>query len=154
MPSVEIADRVDDATVEAVARLIRQLSSSKSPAVPTFDELRAIVESPATMLILAREGTEIVGMLTLVVFRIPTGVRAWIEDVVVDGASRGKGIGEALTRRALDLAGERGARTVELTSRPARIAANRLYRKLGFQQRDTNVYRYSCVQPAGAAESP
>ncbi len=76
------------------------------------------------------------------VFRIPTGLRAWIEDVVVDGAARGQGVGEELNRFAVDLAAERGARTVDLTSRPSREAANRLYRRLGFEPRDTNVYRY------------
>jgi ribosomal protein S18 acetylase RimI-like enzyme len=81
-------------------------------------------------------------MLTLAVFRIPTGVRAWIEDVVVDQSARGQGVGEALSRRALDLAAAAGARTVELTSRPSRQAANHLYQRLGFQPRDTNVYRY------------
>ena len=84
----------------------------------------------------------IVGMLTLVVFRIPTGVRAWIEDVVVDSAVGRRGVGEALTRAALDLAGTCGALTVDLTSRPSREAANRLYQKVGFEPRETNVYRY------------
>ena len=82
------------------------------------------------------------GSLTLVVFRIPTGLRAWIEDVVVDGEARGKGVGDALNRFALDLAAELGCRTVDLTSRPTREAANRLYQRLGFQPRETNVYRH------------
>ena len=84
----------------------------------------------------------IVGLLTLAVFRIPTGVRAWIEDVVVDESERGQGVGEALTREALRRAEAAGARTVDLTSRPSREAANRLYRRLGFVDRETNVYRY------------
>jgi len=92
--------------------------------------------------LVARVDGEILGALTLVVFRIPTGVRAWIEDVVVDDRARGKGVGELLNRVALDLARSKGARTVELTSRPSREAANRLYRRIGFVQRDTNVYRY------------
>ncbi len=75
-------------------------------------------------------------------FRIPTGMRAWIEDVVVDEAARGQGVGEALNREALRLAKERGAITVDLTSRPSREAANRMYQRLGFTQRETNVYRY------------
>jgi ribosomal protein S18 acetylase RimI-like enzyme len=90
----------------------------------------------------ARRGTEIVGLLTLVVFRIPTAVRAWIEDVVVDESARGSGVGEALSRAALAEAVRRGAKTVELTSRPSREAANRLYQRIGFVRRDTNVYRY------------
>ena len=84
----------------------------------------------------------IVGMLALIIFRIPTGVRAWIEDVVVDSGLRGRGAGEALTRAAIDIAGARGAKTVDLTSRPSREAANRLYQKVGFELRQTNVYRY------------
>ncbi len=74
---------------------------------------------------------------------IPTGIRAWIEDVVVDGAARGKGVGDALNRHAIDLAADLGAKTVDLTSRPSREAANRLYKRLGFEQRDTNVYRFA-----------
>ena len=87
--------------------------------------------------------TAILGSLTLVVFPIPTGIRAWIEDVVVDDAARGRGVGEELNRFALDLAGRLGARTVDLTSRPSREAANRLYQRIGFEARDTNVYRFS-----------
>jgi ribosomal protein S18 acetylase RimI-like enzyme len=83
----------------------------------------------------------ILGSMTLVVFRIPTGLRAWIEDVVVDGSARGRGVGEALNRAAIDRARAAGATTVDLTSRPSREAANRLYRRLGFEQRTTNVYR-------------
>ncbi|MEA2974194.1 MAG: hypothetical protein QOG82_2652 [Actinomycetota bacterium] len=133
---------------EAMARLVPQLS--RSAPVPTDDELAEIVSSPATMLLAGRvvgdDGADgagrIVGLLTLAVFRIPTGVRAWIEDVVVDQAVRGQGVGEALTREAVRLAAAAGARTVDLTSRPSREAANRLYRRLGFAVRETNVYRY------------
>jgi ribosomal protein S18 acetylase RimI-like enzyme len=84
----------------------------------------------------------IIGSLTLAVFRTPTGARAWIEDVVVDEAARGQGAGVALVEAAIRLAGERGARTVDLTSRPSRTAANALYEKIGFGARETNVYRY------------
>lgn len=141
---IAVAERADTALAEAVDGLIRQLSSSASPRTPTVGELRAIIESSSTTLFLARaRDGSIVGMLSLAVFRIPTGVRAWIEDVVVDRRIRGKGLGAALTRRALELAISRGARTVELTSRPKRVAANGLYRKLGFEPRDTNVYRYT-----------
>jgi ribosomal protein S18 acetylase RimI-like enzyme len=139
--------------VTAVGRLVGQLSST-APA-PTRAELEWIVASPATTLILAHEAGDadaagvpeapIVGMLTLAVFRIPTGVRAWIEDVVVDEAARGRGVGAALSRRAVELATEAGAKTVELTSRPSREAANRLYRRLGFQPRETNVYRFTAT---------
>jgi ribosomal protein S18 acetylase RimI-like enzyme len=84
-----------------------------------------------------------VGSLTLVTFRIPTGIRAWIEDVVVDETARGHGVGEALNQAAIEEARRKGAVTVDLTSRPSREAANRLYQRIGFVQRDTNVYRYS-----------
>jgi ribosomal protein S18 acetylase RimI-like enzyme len=137
---VEAATEVTAELVEAIAGLVPQLSSSSPPPSPA--ELAEIVESPATTLLVARlpEG-EIVGSLTLVVFRIPTGVRAWIEDVVVDDGARGRGVGEALNEEAVRRAVAAGARSVDLTSRPSREAANRLYRRLGFEVRDTNVYR-------------
>ena len=94
-------------------------------------------------ILLARCDTKIAGMLTLAMFPIPTGVRAWIEDVVVDEAFRGRGAGEELTKAALRIAGARGARTVDLTSRPSREAAGRLYERAGFRQRDSRLYRYS-----------
>ena len=105
-------DSVSAELVEAFARLLPQLSSSASPT--SLDELEAIVASPATSLIVARDGEQILGTLTLAVFRIPTGVRAWIEDVVVDEGARGRGVGEALTLRAVELASAAGARSVEL----------------------------------------
>ena len=124
----------------ACHRLIPQLSSSSAPI--SAQELEEVIESNATVLFAARSGQEIVGLLTLAIFRIPTGVRAWIEDVVVDNQARGQGVGDALNRAALAEAERRGAKTVDLTSRPSREAANRLYQRLGFKQRDTNVYRY------------
>ncbi|HEC09201.1 MAG TPA: GNAT family N-acetyltransferase [Acidimicrobiales bacterium] len=126
--------------VEAFAELIPQLSRSSPP--PDAAALTRLVESEACHLLVARDGERIVGSLTLVVFEIPTGIRAWIEDVVVDSAARGRGVGEIINRRALELAAELGARTVDLTSRPSREAANRLYRRIGFEPRETNVYRY------------
>jgi len=127
--------------VEAFARLIPQLSSSNPP--PTQAELADLIASPATQLLLAVDDDgSILGSLTLATFRIPTGLRAWIEDVVVDGEARGRGVGEELNRDALRRARELGATTVDLTSRPSREAANRLYQRLGFEARETNVYRY------------
>lgn len=168
MLRVSVAEEVSEDLLEAVQRLLPQLS--RSAAQPTVKEVEEMVTSPATVLLVAREdepavlaamsaGAEgapdearaltarhpdgpIVGILTLVTFRIPTGVRAWIEDVVVDTRLRGRGAGEALTRAALDIAGARGALTVDLTSRPTREAANRLYQRVGFELRQTNVYRY------------
>lgn len=134
---------VDDELVAAFERLTPQLSSS-NPA-PGADELAAIVASPATVLFVARsvDSGDIVGTLTLALFRIPTGLRAWIEDVVVDESVRGKGVGASLSEAAIERARSEGARTVDLTSRPSREAANRLYKRVGFEQRETNVYRYS-----------
>jgi ribosomal protein S18 acetylase RimI-like enzyme len=129
---------VDDEVVEAYERLLPQLSSTASPEVET---LRHVVASPATTLFVARQGDQIVGMCTLAAFHTPTGVRAWIEDVVVDGATRGAGIGSALVKAAVQLAEDAGARTVDLTSRPVRAEANLLYQRLGFNRRETNVYR-------------
>ncbi|MDY7104413.1 MAG: GNAT family N-acetyltransferase [Actinomycetota bacterium] len=126
--------------VAAFARLIPQLSSSNPP--PDADALGVLVASEASTLLVAVEDGEILGSLTLVMFPIPTGVRAWIEDVVVDGAARGKGVGEALNREALRRAKDGGATTVDLTSRPSREAANRLYQRIGFERRETNIYRY------------
>jgi ribosomal protein S18 acetylase RimI-like enzyme len=139
-------ERIREATDEYVAaleRLVPQLSGSVAP--PTPEEVAEMVTSPAIVQLIARDperGGQIVGTLTLAMFRIPTGLRAWIEDVIVDNESRGKGIGDALTRAALESARAAGARTVDLTSRPSREAANRLYLRVGFVPRDTNVYRY------------
>jgi ribosomal protein S18 acetylase RimI-like enzyme len=138
------AKELTDELFEAFLRLVPQLSSSNPP--PTRAELQEIVDSEATILFMARDEGKLVGSLSLAVFRIPTGVRAWIEDVVVDQSARGKGIGEALTRAALDRARELGVKTVDLTSRPSREAANRLYQRVGFQTRSTNLYRYT-IQP-------
>ena len=151
MTRVEPVGAVDDELVEAMARLVPQLSRSAPP--PTADELEAIVTSPSTTMFVARDDRgRIIGSLTLVVFRIPTGVRAWIEDVVVEEAARGSGAGTALVQAAVDLATTRGARTVDLTSRPDRGAANRLYVRAGFEPRTTNVYRRrSEVGPPGKA---
>ena len=142
MTTVQVTPVVT-ATVElldAFHSLIPQLSTSSSPI--TMAELQEIVGDSATVVFVARDGGVIVGLLTLAMFRIPTGMRAWIEDVVVDGRARGKGVGEALNRAALATARQRGVKTVDLTSRPSREAANRLYQRIGFVRRDTNVYRY------------
>jgi ribosomal protein S18 acetylase RimI-like enzyme len=138
---VSVATSITSDIVDALARLIPQLSSS-SPA-PTHEELEAIVAHDASDLLIARDddGT-ILGSMTLVTFPIPTGWRGWIEDVVVDEAARGRGVGEMLNLRALDIARARGVKTVDLTSRPSRVAANKLYQKIGFVARETNIYRY------------
>ncbi|HEX6500133.1 MAG TPA: GNAT family N-acetyltransferase [Micromonosporaceae bacterium] len=136
---IEVVRVVDDELVEAFNRLLPQLSRSAGP----LDEktLRRLVEWQGNTLLVARVDGRIVGTLTLVVFPIPTGLRAWIEDVVVDDGARGRGVGAALTNEAVRIATAEGARTVDLTSRPSRQAANRLYERLGFQVRDSKLYR-------------
>lgn len=132
---------VDVQSLSGVQKLLSQVASA---SVITDTELAEIVSGPTTKLLVARAcggSRSIEGMLTIVVFRIPSGLRVWIEDVVVDNASRRRGIAEALNRAAIDYATAIGARTVDLTSRPSRVAANQLYQKLGFQHRETNVYR-------------
>ena len=139
--TIEIAKESTDELVQAMAVLIPQLSKSNPP--PSRTDLNAIIASEASVLFIARVNGKIAGALTLATFRIPTGVRAWIEDVVVDADARGHGVGEALNMAAIAEARSRGAITVELTSRPSREAANRLYQRIGFVQRETNIYRYS-----------
>lgn len=138
MEIVEVTE-VTDELVAAMERLVPQLAPS-APG-PTRAHLEALVRSEACTLMVARDGG-IVGTLTLARYPIPSGVRVHVEDVVVDEAGRGKGVGEALVRAALARARELGARSVDLTSRPEREAANRLYLRLGFTLRRTNAYRY------------
>ncbi len=137
---IERATEVTDELVAAFGVLIPQLSSSNPP--PGRPQLEQIVAADACVLFVARVDGRIAGALTLATFPIPTGVRAWIEDVVVDSAARGHGVGEALNQAAIVEARARGAVTVDLTSRPSREAANRLYQRIGFVRRDTNVYRF------------
>ena len=138
--AIEIASSVDDELVAAFDLLIPQLSSSSPP--PSRELLADLVDGADTVLFLARLDGKIIGTLTLAFYRIPTGTKAWIEDVVVDGDARGHGVGRLLNEAALDVARERGAKNVSLTSRPSREAANRLYQRIGFEARPTNVYRY------------
>jgi ribosomal protein S18 acetylase RimI-like enzyme len=138
---IELVTEVSEELWEAFQRLVPQLTSNKPP--PAKDELRALVESGCSSLLIARiPGGRIAGAACLTVYRVPTGVRAIIEDVIVDEDARGSGIGEALTRRCLDIARDQGAAAVALTSNPARQAANRLYLRMGFKRRETNAYIY------------
>ncbi|HEY5438200.1 MAG TPA: GNAT family N-acetyltransferase [Acidimicrobiales bacterium] len=138
---VDIANESSDELVEALNRLVPQLSTTAPPLTST--QVEELIQSETSIVFVAREGENIVGSLTLVVFSIPTGVRAWIEDVVVDSSARGAGIGEALTMAAIDEARRRNVRSIDLTTRPSREPANRLYARLGFERRETNVYRYT-----------
>lgn len=140
---IEKVSRVTEELYEALERFIPQLGAHKVP--PTREELKKLVGSEASSLLVARDPDEqspIAGILCLTVYRVPTGLRSIIEDVVVDETKRRRGIGEALVRRAIDLARESGADGISLTSNPKREAANRLYQALGFQLRQTNPYFY------------
>ena len=128
--------------LESINQLLPQLSSKASPI--TMERLSELVGSGSTMIfICTNEEAKIVGMLSLVIMKIPTGNKAWVEDVVVDQNARGQGLGKALMDHALEEAGKLGVKTIDLTSRPSRENANRLYQSLGYQIRETNVYRRS-----------
>lgn len=136
---IERVAAINDEHVQAFARLLPQLSTSAAPLAPAA--LAVIAGAPGNHLLVARVGGGIVGACLLAVFPAPTGTRALLEDVVVDEAARGAGVGTALVDAALAAAAAAGARTVDLTSRPSREAANRLYARCGFVRRDTNVWR-------------
>jgi ribosomal protein S18 acetylase RimI-like enzyme len=137
---IEIVHEATEELLIAMHHLVPQLSSSAVEL--TFDELAEIVACQTITLFAARDDGTIRGTLTLAVFRIPSGLRAWIEDVIVDENARGSGAGEALTTAAIERSRALGARSIDLTSRPSRESANRLYLRLGFAQRETNVFRF------------
>ena len=140
---IETVSEVTGELLDALERLIPQLSAHKT--APTRDELTELVNSESSTLLIARvpdEKSAIVGMLTLAVYRVPTGIRSIIEDVVVDESMRRRGIAEALMRRAIELAREAGASGVSLTSNSQRAAANQLYQSMDFKRRETNAYSY------------
>jgi ribosomal protein S18 acetylase RimI-like enzyme len=138
---IETIEQVDAGLIQAMRTMTPQLSVTAAPV--SRDLLEAIVASPTTRLLIARLDEQIVGSLTLVFYELPTGKRARIEDVVVDESVRGRGVASMMTKHAIEMAEEFGARNVELTSQPDRVAANRLYQKLGFSLRTTNVYRFA-----------
>ena len=135
---IDLVTTVSDELVAAFARLQPQLSNA---TISDRAALEAIVAQPGCRLLVARDAGRIIGTLTLTLYRIPTGLQARIDDVIVDDAVRGKGTGEALSKKAIELARAAGAKQISLTSRPSRAAANRLYQRLGFQPVETNVYR-------------
>ncbi|MFQ7930571.1 MAG: GNAT family N-acetyltransferase [Pauljensenia sp.] len=144
--TVELITAATPELHEAMGRLLPQLSRSAAP-MSEADVERFLSQSSVHLFVFRAETADadgnnpILGMLSLATFEIPTGVRAWVEDVVVDEAARGQGAGFALVEAAIEHAKTVGARTVDLTSRPTREAANRLYQRAGFQLRETNVYR-------------
>jgi GNAT superfamily N-acetyltransferase len=123
----------------ALAKLLRQLNAQLP--IPTMERLRALIADPATTLLLARDFEEILGTATVIVYTTPFWIKARLDEVVVDEAARGQGVGEALVNAALDVARARGAQIAELQTGVQRYAANRLYPRMGFKRRETNVYR-------------
>ncbi|MEV0278090.1 GNAT family N-acetyltransferase [Streptomyces sp. NPDC050610] len=143
---VEVAREASQELVAAFSRLLPQLSSTAKPL--DHEALTRLTTSDANTLLVARTPDAVVGTLTLVLVPLPSGLRARVEDVVVDNAARGQGVAGLLTQEALRIAREAGARTVDLTSRPDRAAANRLYERLGFEARQSTVYRFPVEPPA------
>ena len=138
MIAVERVASCDPALVEAVARLLPQLSPDRAP--PDLAALEALIADPQATLLAARSDGAVVGMATIAVYRKLTHVTARLEDVVVDEAARGRGVGAALVTAAIEEARRLGGRELELTTGPWREAANRLYPRLGFRRRETSVY--------------
>lgn len=137
---IEIVTKADEELYEAFQRLVPQLTNNNPP--PSLGDLAALVrDSSSTLMVARNENSDIVGALTLTVYRVPTGIRSIIEDVIVDISARGEGIGEALMLRAIELAREKGASNISLTSNPMRVAANKLYLRVGFVKRETNAYQ-------------
>ena len=137
---IDLVHQADDELYEAFQRLVPQLTNNNPP--PTREDLSALIqETASTLMIARRDDGQIVGALTLTVYRVPTGIRSIIEDVIVDISARGQGIGDALMVRAIEIAKEKGASNITLTSNPLRVAANKLYVKLGFEKRETNAYQ-------------
>ena len=138
---IEQLIHIDDTVLQAFQKLIPQLTGDPE-RYPTREELERVIKSEDTFVFVAEDGGEILGTVTLALYRIPSGTKAWIEDVVVDESARGKGVSVDLMKHALDAARNIGVEKVDLTSQPFRVAANNLYVKLGFELRETNVYRF------------
>ena len=137
---LEIVTQADEELYEAFQRLVPQLTTNNPP--PSLNDLADLVRDSSSTLIIARnDNNDIVGALTLAVYRVPTGIRSVIEDVIVDISTRGEGVGEALMLRGIELAREKGAGNISLTSNPMRVAANKLYLRVGFTKRETNAYQ-------------
>lgn len=137
---IERVAEINDNILTAFQKFIPDLTN-ETDRFPTKEDLEKVVSSSNNYLLIAREGDDIIGTLTLVFYWVPSGVKTWIEDVIVGENARGKGVATALMWHALNLAREKGAEKVDLSSRPWREAANNLYIKLGFEKRDSNMYR-------------
>ena len=138
---IEAAKHASPDLLSAVTSLLPQLTSSGR--LITANELSMMISSPLTTLLLAKDGDKIVGMISLSVVQMPTGLRSYLEDLVIDSSYRQRGAATALLQAALDLARDSGARTMDMTSRPSRAGAIRLYERLGFEHRDTNAFRFT-----------
>ena len=137
---IDIVTQADEELYNAFQRLVPQLTNNNPP--PSLNDLAALVrDSSSTLMVARKDSGEIVGTLTLTVYRVPTGIRSIIEDVIVANSARGQGIGEALMKRAIEVAREKGASNISLTSNPMRESANRLYLRMGFKKRETNAYQ-------------
>jgi ribosomal protein S18 acetylase RimI-like enzyme len=137
---IDVVTTADDELFQAFQRLVPQLTNNNPP--PSLNDLADLVRDPPSTLMVARDNHgKIVGALTLTIYRVPTGIRSIIEDVIVDSSARGQGIGDALMKYAIKLAREKGAQNISLTSNPMREAANRLYLRVGFKKRETNAYQ-------------
>ena len=134
---IEQVHEADGELVETVRGLLRQLTEARTP--PTLEQLADTVENQ-TLLLARDDDGNVLGMLTFVLYRVSSGLKGRIEDVVVDESARGQGVGEALTREGMRRANEAGVLMLELTSMPFRQSANRLYKRLGFVRKPTNVY--------------
>lgn len=137
---IERLTHIDEHIVDSFRRLIPQLTSRRTDN--SLAMLERVISSEETYLFVAIEEGEIIGTLTLLFYQIPSGRKAWIEDVIVEQLARGKGVGTALMRHAMHTARSQAAEKVDLTSHPDRKAANKLYQKMGFRLRESNVYRY------------
>ncbi len=138
---IDIVTRADEELYSAFQRLVPQLTNNNPP--PSLNDLAALVrDSSSTLMVARNDHGEIVGALSLTVYRVPTGVRSIIEDVIVANSARGQGIGEALMKRAIEIAREKGASNISLNCNPMRESANRLYQRMGFKKRETNAYQY------------
>jgi GNAT superfamily N-acetyltransferase len=138
---IEVATEATPELERALASLLPQLNPALTG--PTHEQVTAVIADPASTLLLIIDEGAIVGTATVIVYTTPAWVKARIEDVVVDESVRGRGIGEALVTECIKVARKKGASIVELQSARRREAANRLYPRMGFQLRDTNVYRIS-----------
>lgn len=137
---IERITNIDEKTANALQLLIPELTNDQN-RIPTIENLEKVISSPNNFVFIAKNNDEIIGTLTLVFYWIPSGLKVWIEDVIVSNNARGKGVATALMWHAIGIARENGAKKIDLSSSPWREAANNLYLKLGFEKRDTNMYR-------------